>query len=508
MNFSAIRLLSDWASFEMLGPELVLILTLALILAVDMLRTRSRPVESGIIAVIGLALAAIPSLWVLGVPDAVLFRGMMIHDDFGGFFKLFAIAAGLIVTVYSLPWVRERAAEFYALLVATVVGISWMASAGNLLMMYLSLELVSIPSYVLAGWAKGNLRSNEASLKYVIFGGAASGAMIYGISLLYGITGSADLRYVGAALAAGAGAEATGALFLATALVLAGIGYKIAAVPFHFWCPDVYEGAPTPVAAFFSVGPKAAGFAMLIRFAHWGYGLADLGGGLTMPMVLAILSAATMTLGNFAALHQTNVKRLLAYSSIGHAGYILMGAAVLNSEAISAMLFYLAVYLFMNLGAFFVVGILVERERSAQIEAFRGLGGREPFLAVSMTIFLFSLTGLPPLAGFVGKFQLFSVVIEDGLYWLAVLGVLNSTVSLYYYARVVKAMFLETAEAGDRGEPLGAPRLHTALAGALAVCTVLFGIFWGALSGVTSDSARSLVAGRPAAVQELGARLP
>jgi len=279
-------------------------------------------------------------------------------------------------------------------------------------------------------------------------------------------------------------------------MVTVGFGYKIAAVPFHMWSPDVYEGAPTPVTAFLSVGPKAAGFAVLVRFFYTVFaspdgadGMWKLSSSVDWPFLFAVLSAVTMTVGNLVAINQRNVKRLLAYSSIAHAGYMLMGFVLLTTVGLKAILFYLVVYLFMNLGAFYVVVLVANGSRSEDISYFSGLGSRAPFAAVSLAIFLFALTGIPPFSGFIGKVYLFAEVINRGVYWLALVAALNSVISLYYYARIVKVMFLEDpTQAGDLPLAL-VPRVMLAI---LVVPTLLLGIYWEPVIRVTEASVRIL----------------
>jgi len=313
--------------------------------------------------------------------------------------------------------------------------------------------------------------------------------MVYGMSLFYGMTGSLDLVELQQGLAAGAIPQL--ALLVATAFVLAGFGFKIAMVPFHMWSPDVYEGASTPVTAFLSVAPKAAGIAVLLRFTLAGLtthvgGVARPFPGLDWPFLLAVVSAVTMTLGNLAAVRQENVKRLLAYSSIAHAGYLLMGAVLLSPSGVKAITFYLVVYGLMNLGAFLVVMAMSVDKRREEIAHFRGLGWRAPLLGVIMTIFLFSLTGIPPFAGFIGKVYLFKAVIERDLWWLALIGVLNSVVSLYYYARIIKAMYLD--DPVDDAEPVRVPRVYAVVLLVLAIPTLWFGIRFGLLDRLSTYS--------------------
>jgi NADH-quinone oxidoreductase subunit N len=330
-------------------------------------------------------------------------------------------------------------------------------------------------------------------MKYVVFGATASGVMIYGFSLLYGLSGTTQIIEIGQRIAQGG---LTLPIALAVVLVTVGFGYKIAAVPFHMWCPDVYEGSPTPVTAFLSVGPKAAGFAVLVRFFYTVFATPAAGGGvwsvapaIDWRLLFAVLSAVTMTVGNLVAVNQSNVKRLLAYSSIAHAGYMLMGFVLLTAVGLKAILFYLVVYLFMNLGAFFVVVLVANGTKSEEIADFAGLGSRAPYAAVCLAIFLFSLTGIPPFSGFIGKVYLFAEVINQGIYWLAVVAALNSVVSLYYYARIVKVMFLEEPKE-QAGLPI--PAVSGVLIGALAVPTLLLGVYWEPVIRVAAASVRLL----------------
>jgi NADH-quinone oxidoreductase subunit N len=348
-------------------------------------------------------------------------------------------------------------------------------------MAYLALEFVSLTSYILTGFIKGSRRSSEAALKYLIYGGVSSGAMIYGMSLIFGLTGSLDYAVIGERLVAGA---ANGPIiFVALVLVLVGIGYKLAMVPFHMWAPDVYEGAPLPVTAFLAVGSKAAGVAMLIRFFYPGIS-AFAGDGTWIPIAgvdwpgfMVMIAMVTMTLGNLAALRQTNIKRLLAYSSVAHAGYMLMGFVVLTDDGLKAMLFYLVVYYLMNLGAFAVLMMVLNNSGREDMDGFRGLAWRGGALpAAAMAIFLFSLAGVPPFAGFIGKFYLFAAVIKQQMWALAIVAGLNSVVALFYYARIVRAMYLDRPRDDD---PVMTVDMHTsALVGVLTVLTLVFGLYW------------------------------
>jgi NADH-quinone oxidoreductase subunit N len=484
--------LSNVESLRWFAPEIVLAITILVILVFDMATGSRRRGWNAAVAIAGLAVAFAAALAQVGSPQVFLFEGMLALDPFGIFYKLFFLAVGAVIVLIAHPY-RELTAvghgESYAMMLGVVLGMMLLATGSNLLMIYLALEMVSLPSYLLTGVLRHDGKSSEAGLKYVLFGAAASGCMVYGMSLLYGMSGSLDLVELRQALASGAVPDF--ALLVATSFVLAGFGFKIAMVPFHMWSPDVYEGASTPVTAFLSVAPKAAGIAVLLRFCLAGLTTNGVSGpvplpGLNWPFGIAVLSAITMTLGNLAAIRQENVKRMLAYSSIAHAGYLLMGVVLLTSSGVKAITFYLVVYGLMNLGAFLVVIAMSADERREEVSNFRGLGWRMPLLAVPMTIFLFSLTGIPPFAGFVGKVYLFKAVVERNLWWLAVIGVLNSVVSLYYYARIIKVMYLDDAD--DGFVPIRVPRLYAVVLVLLAVPTVIFGFQFGWLDRLSTYS--------------------
>src|SRR5215831_9374598 len=481
-------------SLRWFGPELVLTAALLAVIVVDLVRGRESGEWPGTVAFVGAAAALVATLCLPGVmrsggllgavPQHWLFGRMLVLDAFSVFFKLLLGLSLLAAVWMSLrsPEVRGRPneGEYHTLLLGSGLGMFLMASAGNLLMAYLALEFVSLTSYVLTDHLKSNRRSGEAALKYLIFGGVVSGAMIYGMSWLFGLTGSMD--YTG--IAAGLGkldAGSHGALFVALLLVLAGFGYKISAVPFHMWAPDVYTGAPLPVTTFLAVGSKAAGFAMLLRFFAFAVttsGPSPAVAGVPLTVLLAVISVATMTLGNLAALQQTNMKRLLAYSSIAHAGYALLGLVVFRQDGLDAVLLYLVTYYLMNLGAFVVVMLVAIQTGREDIDAYRGLAWRGGALpAVALAIFLFSLAGLPPLAGFIGKFYVFAAGIQGRMYVPVVIAVLNSVVSLYYYARVVKVMFLDLPGPGDA--PVAFRFADLGVVGALSAATTFLVIQFG-----------------------------
>ncbi len=427
-------------------------------------------------------------------PDALrLFNGMIANDAFASFFKWLFLGAGALTVVIASQgkdFPPARIGEFYALLMAVVLGMFLMASATDLLMIYLAIELVSMVSYVLAGFRKGDRKAAEGSLKYVIYGGVASGVMLFGMSYLYGLTGTTGLVELGSRIHALEMTAATKvALVMGIVFVTAGIGYKVAAVPWHMWCPDVYEGAPTPFTAFLSVGPKAAGFALALRFflsalstPAGADGLALPVGNIPWPAVIGVVAAVTMTLGNLTALVQTNLKRLLAYSSIAHAGYTLMGLAAVSNSGTQSVMIYMAIYLIMNLGAFLVVILVAEGTGSESILDYKGLARRHPFAAVTFAVFLFSLTGIPPFAGFIGKWYLFVAVWErtggpNGAWygWLLLIGALNTAISLYYYVRVIRAMFIDAPYAPD-AKAFRSPLSWQVVLGACAAAVLFFGL--------------------------------
>ncbi len=496
MNEAIAQNLGSLSSFL---PETVISVGVMLLFLLDLVWQKSLQrralltwAMAGTLAAAALALVYQPS------EPASLFNHMMVTDGLGTFFKWLFLATAAYtagIVFYSKEINTERLGEFYALLLAILLGMMLMSVSSDLLMVYLSLELVSMVSYALAGFRKGNERSHEAALKYVIYGGVASGIMLFGISYLYGLFGTTDILLLAPkistfsgelflAASLGGSAPAQLAMVVAVVFILAGVGFKMASVPWHMWCPDVYEGAPTPFTAFLSVGPKAAGFAVAIRFFCVAFTQkVTLLNTTTVPWpaILGILAAVTMTLGNLTALNQTNLKRLLAYSSIAHAGYLLMGLAAASALGFQSVLVYLVVYLFMNLGAFLVVSVIATETGSESISEYRGLIKRAPFTAIALTVFLFSLTGLPPLAGFTGKYLLFAALLEHGGSWhvaLAIVGAINSAISLYYYARIIKAMVLDKPFSTER---VAVPRAYGALMLGSMGALLFFGLFWSPL---------------------------
>lgn len=482
-------------------PELVLVGTLAAVIVADLLTQRASAERSRRVLV-GLTLAGLLGAFLTSFTPpggGALFESMVADDGLLGVLRpLFAFASVLVLlfTLRSKELDGARMGEMVALLLTATAALMWMAGSVNLVMIYLSLETVSVASYLMVGYLSSDRLSNEASLKYILFGAVSTGAMLFGLSLLYGMTGTLDLYGVRAALADGTGGPA---LLLMLVLVVAGIGFKIAAAPFHFWCPDVYTGAPTPVTAFLSVGPKAAGFAVLIRFFYSGLAEPAAGptadaftpvGGADWQTLTIVLAVVTMTLGNVAALLQTNAKRLLAYSSIAHAGTILMGVAALSGDGIQAVAAYLVIYLFMNLGAFLVVILAHRVTGSFELASYAGFWKRSPLLTIAMAIFLFSLMGIPPFAGFLAKYYVFAAVIRAGLGWFAVIGVLNSAVAAFYYIKVLRIMVVDPER--ESAPAFGLARLDAGLLFLLAVPNILGLVFWGSLDRATEVSRQLL----------------
>lgn len=413
--------------------------------------------------------------------------GCVSVDRFATLFKLFAVGSLIFVILFTMLSKRTRRegfGEFYFILLCAGLGAFFLASTYNLLMMFLGLELLSISSYILTGYFKGNRRSGEAALKYIIFGAVASGVMLYGFTLIYGLTGTLDLLEIGKRQLFRAQFDANPApISIAVALCLAGFSYKISIAPFHFWTPDVYEGAPTPVTTFLAVASKGSGFAAMLRFLAAGFVTdpnfagpeAMMGYGSKIGNLVALLAAVTMTLGNLAALQQTNLKRMLAYSSIAHAGYILMGVATMNDKGFQSVLFYLVAYYFMNLGAFGAIIYFANTTNGEEIEDLRGFGWRSPVVAATFVVFLVALVGLPPTTGFVAKYNLFVAAVKDGYQWLAVVAGVNTAISLFYYFRIAKVMYLRGPEEGRFQKVQMSPTLAGLLV-ILAVGTLWFGI--------------------------------
>jgi NADH-quinone oxidoreductase subunit N len=460
----------------LLAPELSLALLALVVMAVDLFVKR-RAVIAGI-SLVGLI---VPAAFLISHAATVTqpqtaFWGMLVVDQYAIFFDfIFLIIAAVMILVsynYIGKYVKADG-EFYSLLLLSVTGMMLMASTGELITIYIALELTSIPLYVMAGMIRTSERSAEAAVKYVLLGAMSSAILLYGFALLYGLTGTTDLKGIADAFARSLD-QGNLLVLVADVLILAGFGFKISAVPFHMWAPDIYEGAPTPATAFFSVGSKAAGFAALIRvFMYGGLGAID---RTEMVLIFGIVAVLTMTLGNLVAAVQSNVKRMMSYSSIAQAGYILVGFiasfATNRSEGNAALLFFILVYVITNLGAFSGIVALADLTGGEKIEDFRGLFRRAPLLSTGTALCLLSLAGIPPVAGFMSKLFLFTTAWGLGQSWLVIIALLNTIISLVYYGRVVKAMFFDAPAKADR--LVTPPSLSTAVALTSAALLVLF----------------------------------
>ena len=457
------------ADFYYIRPEIVLTIGALVVLMADVFLPRRPGVVFGLtLATLAAGLFAVVSF--MGV-DVLVSRGLLAIDGFALFFKALVLVAAVITVLMSSGYLKTENASpgaFYFLILCATLGMMFMASGVDLIALFIGLETMAISFYILAGYLKPNRRSNEAAVKYFVLGAFSTGILLYGMSIFYGATGTTNLHGIADALA---GQDRNLVLALGLILLAAGMGFKIAAVPFHMWAPDVYEGAPTPVTAFLSVGSKAASFAMLLRILIEGVPslVAD------WQVVFYALAVVTMTVGNLAAITQSNVKRMLAYSSIAHAGYVLIGIVAATERGVTAALVYLWVYLFMQLGAFGVLILLRRRDVVGdELKDLSGLYLRSPVAAVAMLIFMLSLGGIPPTAGFMGKIWIFGAAIEAGFTWLAVIGVVNAAISIYYYLRVAVFMWFKEESMGS-AISIG-PAMATALFIAV-VGSLFFGIY-------------------------------
>lgn len=471
--------------FHAFAPEIILAATLVIVVVVDAFTSeRSRWAASSLTG-IGLLVALIPvaTLAYDGV-DRVLFGGAFVVDTYALIFKALFLVAAYVVVLLSTNYIAEGdywEGEYYMMLLASVLGMLVMASARDLISIFVALELLSIPAYMMAAWRKRDQRSNEAGLKYYLMGVFASAVLLYGMSLVYGITGTTLLSEIGADL--GETISSQPIVTLGIVFVVIGFAFKVSAVPFHTWAPDTYEGAPTPVTSFLAVASKAAGFVALLTVVYVGfYGRSDV-----IEPLMWVLAALTMTVGNFIALRQTNVVRMLAYSGIAQAGYIIAPLAVVGasaataSESLRAVVIYLAIYAAMNLGAFAVVIAVARKTRSGEISSFGGLFSYAPGLTVCMTVFLFSLAGIPPAAGWFAKLSIFGALASADTasgYILAVLVAVNSVIAFGYYGRLMRVMWMNDAPDGDR-TPI---RIPASIVAALVI-TMAITLVWGILPG-------------------------
>jgi NADH-quinone oxidoreductase subunit N len=429
--------------FVSLAPVLTLSVFGMIVLIMDLFTGKNK-IGLVIVSLTGLLVTAISALAKFNLP-AHSFSNSYVVDHLSVFFIFIFTFSSAMAILLSVEYNKRhdiKVGEFYSLILFCTVGMIVLASATDLIMIFLGIEIVSICLYVLAGINRNSPRSNEASLKYFLLGAFATGFLLYGMTLMYGATGTTKLHLIAQSIHNG-DALSMPLLLMGVGLLIIGMGFKVAAAPFHMWAPDVYQGAPTPVTAFMAVGPKAASLAAIFRIfaeaipelsSHW-------------TIILSVIAVLSMFLGNLGAIMQTNIKRLLAYSSVAHVGYLLMAIIAKNSLGSSALLFYMLTYTFMTFGAFGVVILLSKgKEESLEIENYAGLGFKHPVLALTMTIFLLSLGGLPPLAGFIGKFYIFKAALDEGLITLVIFAVLNSAISFYYYLRVTVYMYMKESD--------------------------------------------------------------
>ena len=465
MDLSALQV-----NFKIIMPEIILAAFGLLVLLLGVFpSSRGETDRLGYVSLVGVILALIFSVPLFGNVQSG-FSGMVVADNYAVFFKVVFGIICLLTILISIGYTRQQGigtGEYYVLVLFSTVGMMLMAAGTNLLTIFLGLETMSISIYVLAGIKRTDPRSVESAMKYFILGAFATGFFLYGVALVYGATGSFNLKEIASFLSASGSAGRTPLVIIGIGLLTIGFGFKVATVPFHMWTPDVYEGAPTSITAFMATGIKAAAFAGLVRVFYSALGVFQ-------PDWIAImwlLSVATMTVGNIVAISQSNIKRMLAYSSIAHAGYILVAFTAGNELGTSSILYYLLAYAFMNIGAFAIVILLGRKgEENTLISDYAGIGFKYPLLAASMTIFMLSMAGIPPLAGFMGKFYIFSAAVKAKLYWLAIIGVLNSALSVYYYLRVTVVMYFREAERDMTGlafSPAGVIGVIIAVAGVL-----------------------------------------
>jgi len=457
--------------YSAIYPELILALFAIAVPAVNILVKDSRFLAGFSLAGVGLSMLAVVMHFVDGTGRVVFDTGLLVLDDFSGLFMLVFLTVAFLVILASIRYIEDERhkAEYYSLILLATVGMMLVAASTDLFVLYIGIEITSLSSYALVAFRKKDIKGAEAATKYFIFGGISSAFTLFGISLVYGLTGTTSFQEVGVLVGTLDGYREM--LWLALVMVMVGFGFKVAMVPFHSWAPDVYEGAPTTITAMLAAGSKKMGFVAMFKFFLIGM----LAIKADWDVVVAILSIVTMTLGNLAALNQTSIKRMLAYSSIAQAGYILMALPVGTEYAVTGGIFHILTHAFMKGGAFIAVATLATVAIGDRISDYKGLAKRSNFMAFSITILLFSLAGIPPLAGFASKVVLFSSPImgtvagSEWMVWLAVAGIINSAISLYYYARVVKYMYVDELDEGAPSERLKLPK---GMAAAVAICVL------------------------------------
>lgn len=473
------------ADISRISPIASLCATALVVMAVDWFLSQKQSRHVGIVTLVGLVVTLVALAGTTAKSGAVstVFAGRLVVDRLGDFFTWFFVLCALATVLVSLrtrAYAGRRMGEYFSLLTLATAAMAVVAASRDFLILYLAIETVSLPSYVLVGWPRGDRLSTEASLKYVLYGGVASGLMLFGISYIYGMTGTTVIPQMYES-----GSVSPIGLAIALILLLAGLGFKMAVVPFHSWSPDVYEGAPTPITAYLSVASKGAGFAAVLRIMYPLFCMTETGREIPKVIqsinpwvVLWLISAVTMTFGNLVAIWQKNVKRLLAYSSIAHAGYMAMAFTLSTREAFEAVIIYLMVYFVMNLGAFFTVLFIENATSRCDLDCYKGLIRRSPLLVTVLTIFLLSLLGIPPTAGFMAKFKMFGALIKEGSrpsVWLAIIGIINAVISAYYYMKVVKAMVFDR---GEEETPIRTPALDGAVLVVFAAAIFALFIMW------------------------------
>ncbi len=456
-------------NLELFTPEIALAVAGIAVILLDLFVERKGLLT--VVSILGLVVSVVFTIIIWGSNPQAIFNGMLAVDHFALFFKLLFLGIAALVILVSVDYVSRFArfhGEYHALVLFSTLGMMLMAATMNLIAIYIALELTSICLYVLAGFLK-DPKSTESSLKYLLLGAVSSAVLLYGMALVFGFTGTTQLSGIAEAIRGAESVSASPALVLGIVLLIAGFGFKIAAVPFQMWVPDVYEGAPTPIVAFLSVGSKAAGFAIILRVFYSAFRLPDWLSS-DWGVVFAVLAAIGMFLGNITALPQVNIKRMLGYSSIAQAGYLLVGLATMgvapSAELLgrSAVLFFLVGYAFANLGAFIAIIAISNKTDSDLIDDYSGMGKRAPLLALGLTLCLISLIGMPPAAGFMAKFYIFSGAVQNGLLWLVIIAVINSVISAFYYLRVVKVMWLGEPTSEEKVASSGALRLALSIA--------------------------------------------
>ncbi len=481
-------------NLQLFLPELSLAVLAIVVISLDLFIRRKGILV--VVSIVGLLVSAGFTIAMWGGSSQAIFNNMLAVDNFALFFKLLFLGIAVLVMLSSVDYVAKFTrfqGEYYALVLLATLGMMLMAATTELISIYIALELTSICLYILVGFLK-DVRSIEASLKYLLLGAIASAVLLYGMALIFGFTGKTQLGEIAQVIQAMSPQTllASPALILGMVLLVGGFGFKIAAVPFHMWVPDVYEGAPTPITAYLSVASKAAGFAIILRVFFSAFGLPPWL-SLQWGLIFAVLSAVGMTVGNVIAIPQTNIKRMLGYSSIAQAGYIMVGLAAMGlspaSDIVgrSGVLFFLTAYALTNMGAFIAIIAISNKLNSDLIDDFSGMGKRAPLLALALTLSLISLIGMPPAAGFMAKFYIFSGAVQHGLLWLVVIAVINSVISAYYYLRVVKVMWLGEPASEEKVPSSGALRVALALS---CLGVLLLGIIPGYMMKLAEVAAR------------------